>query len=474
MMNSCLSFIIAVSSFFIVNCSEETSGKKWLFMLYMDGDNNLERCALLDINRIENSLSKLSSSTQNNIRIIALVDRHEEYDISNDDWKGARIYELQADSVDSRGEIISTLKTGWWDTDETELNMGNPDTLNNFINYCLNNYPGYEHKWLMLWNHGSGVRAGMCFDDSHDKDSLHIDEIQQVLTAHFNGTDKLDVLHLQGCLMGMVEVAYEFRNIADYMTACPHIGGAGPPFFQHLFDNISDTMTPEELATLTVKKYKETWIVESPRYRAITAVDLVEPEKMENLKNKIDILAQKMYQENKQTAIEAVRDSSLDYYSDLRRFVSTRSVIDVSQAYPYYELGDFCNKIIADSSFSSTLKDAAGDVLAALGEVVLYAWADINKGNYEGYGSNIKRGLSIVFPRVGLTYHSDPNSDNGYSYYSYQWWYTQLDESARKPGRYYGRIDFCTSDTDNVVETWRELFEAWYDQSAVVDGDKIH
>jgi len=434
----------------IINNGTEIT-KEWLFMLYLDGDCDLESYAIMDFNLIENSLYKLPESVRNNIKIIALMDRHINYDTTNDDWTGARIFELKPDE-DSQGylgQMRSTPLSGWWGSTETELHMGDPETLDNFIEYTLNNYPDYNNKWLSIWGHGAGVRTGISFDDSDGYDPLYVDEIQQALSLHFSSTDKLDVLHLQGCLMGMVEIAYEFRNLTNYMTATPNIGGAGRPVFGNLFDNITDTITPRELSILTVQQYKEAWKAEDPHYRTCTAVDLSNLENIENLKTNIDILGQKLYLENNKNAIEGIRDATLNYYDDNG---------STPQHYPYHELGDLCNNLISNPVISTDVKTAAQDVLDALGVIVIYAWADINKGNYEGYGTDIKRGLSIVFP------HGNLLRNDGITSYLNQYWYTNVDVSAWYSGNYYGKIDFSTSNENGIVETWRELFEAWYDQ----------
>ena len=78
--------------------------------------------------------------------------------------------------------------------------------------------------------------------------------------------------------------------------------------------------------------------------------------------------------------------------------------------YPYYELGELCNNIISNPGLTQELKNAALAVKESLGEVVLYTWADKDKGNYEGEGHETKRGLSIVFPRGNEEY-------NGHSQY---------------------------------------------------------
>ena len=425
--------------------------KQWLFMIYLDADNDLEPDGIADINEMEYGLNQLSVSIRNKIKIVVLIDRSSGYDNSNGNWDVSRIYEILPDAANST--INSLLKTGWWGTTETELDMGVPATLENFINYCHTNYAGYINEALVLWNHGAGARSKttsniksslkeICFDDDSGN-VLYIDQIQSAISSTYSS--KLNILGMDACLMGTVEVAYEFRNLVKYLVFSPNTEWSAGWAYDLIFSNILDNMTDRELATLIVQKYKEATAMETTETStAVTTENLI------TLKSKIDYLAVKIYNENKKSVIETIRDNTIHYYVDDEDSISA----------PYIELGDFCEQIknnILDG-FSSQLKTAANDVITELTNTIIYSYAGSSMGDYYGTGSITKKGLSIFFSRGNLDYDST-------SHYSYQWWYTTEDTvSLLGTGFLYGKIDFCTSNQNLIVESWRELFEKWYDQ----------
>lgn len=113
------------------------------------------------------------------------------------------------------------------------------------------------------------------------------------------------------------------------------------------------------------------------------------------------------------------------------------------------------------SSYSDIVTYAQA-VQTAMKSAILYAYSDDGYSGetyYFGDGASIGRGLSIFVTRGHELYY-------GYSAYTYQWWYTSIETNVWwTGGHYYGLIDFAYSDEDNNVETWRELFEYWYDST---------
>lgn len=426
--------------------------ENWTFMIYMDADNNLEEAAIGDFYEIINGLNGLNKP---NVKVIVLIDRIASYDDTNflgetSNWTGARIYQMNQDGT-------YTKKTNGWFNDGDEINMGDPNTLKNFISYCKTNYAS-THYAIILWNHGGGARSktksissnnssvkAVCWDDTNNGDCLYLDEVQQAVSQYFNSSNKLDFIGFDACLMATVEVAYEFRNLAKVMAgSMPTEWGDGWDYTR-LFQNMGGTGSddPKELGKLVVWQYKES--TSSKTDQAQSAIDLT---KMDYLKTAIDNLAVAIYNENKKSDIQTIRDLTYHFYSNDEDSIS----------YPYYDLNDLCMQIIGYSNiFSSNLISKANEVINKLAEAIIWAYAGSYYGGYYGSGSTVKRGLSIFFSRGNLIY-------NGYSHYAYQWWYTSLDTNAWRPGGYYyGFIDFADSDTDGAVETWRELMEAWYD-----------
>ena len=119
------------------------SPKLWNFLVYLAADNNLESYAIADLNEME----EIGSTDQ--VNVLVLIDRHPEYDTSNGNWTGTRLYYVTKDSNTSI--IKSTLLA-----ELGERDMSDPTTLRDFIIYCQTNFPA-DKTCLTLWNHGGGV-----------------------------------------------------------------------------------------------------------------------------------------------------------------------------------------------------------------------------------------------------------------------------------------------------------------------------
>ncbi len=185
--------------------------KKWTVMVYMCADNNLDAYALEDMDEME----RVGSSED--LNILVQIDRWGSS--KSGDWSGARRYYVTRDMV---AGIHSTV-VDWFgpvDTDN-EIDMGDPETLREFVEWATSSYPA-EHYMLVLWNHGDGwtiarpfrvsTRA-ICFDDASGT-QLDVDQVRAAL----EGTQRLDIIGLDACLMQMIEIAYEFRGLATIMV----------------------------------------------------------------------------------------------------------------------------------------------------------------------------------------------------------------------------------------------------------------
>ena len=98
-------------------------------------------------------------------------------------------------------------------------NMGLPETLSAFLNYCGENYPA-DHNALILWDHGGGPLWGYGVDELYDSDSLLLTEMRAAMdgSAFRGGADgkKLDMVGFDACLMGSLECMTIWKDYADY------------------------------------------------------------------------------------------------------------------------------------------------------------------------------------------------------------------------------------------------------------------
>lgn len=97
-------------------------------------------------------------------------------------------------------------------------NMGDPDTLSYFLNYCLDNFESESYS-LILWDHGGGPVLGFGIDENYE-DLLTLEEIKDALDSSVgdNGT-RLEWVGFDACLMNSMEVADTLAPYANYMIA---------------------------------------------------------------------------------------------------------------------------------------------------------------------------------------------------------------------------------------------------------------
>jgi len=104
---------------------------------------------------------------------------------------------------------------------QPQANMGEADTLADFLRFCTENYPA-EKKMALFWNHGGGSVAGAAFDINYSFDSLTINEFRTAFEAVCTpdaAAPPFEVIGFDACLMATVDVASTFRDLGRYLVA---------------------------------------------------------------------------------------------------------------------------------------------------------------------------------------------------------------------------------------------------------------
>lgn len=103
--------------------------------------------------------------------------------------------------------------------EQPDASMGDRKTLESFLEWGIENYPA-KHMGLIFWNHGGGSISGVCFDETHDLDSLSLREIDGALNSVYEKmTDKFEFIGFDACLMSTLETANILVPYARYMYA---------------------------------------------------------------------------------------------------------------------------------------------------------------------------------------------------------------------------------------------------------------
>jgi clostripain len=249
----------------------------WTVLVYLDGDNNLESAAIADLNQMEAAPGNAA------VKVLVQFDRAPGYDSTNGDWTDTRRFLV---TPDSGATTLGSTQVWPTTTANYELNMGDPETLVDFIAWGVQNYPA-DHYLLILWDHGDGWRAAslggepsksICLDDT-SSDRLTTPELMSALAAATTSLGgKLDIVACDACEMGMLELAYPLRDDADYYVASEElVPNAGFPYdtLLELLD-AQPTLTPAQLCRVMVGSYAASYNSGSQGYAKVTlsALDL--------------------------------------------------------------------------------------------------------------------------------------------------------------------------------------------------------
>ena len=110
-----------------------------------------------------------------------------------------------------------------------KANMGDANTLAEFLDYTKNNYPA-DKKMMIIWNHGGGSVAGAAFDEMYDFDSLTLNEFDTAFKKVYplsKENPPFEVIGFDACLMATIDTAYTFSDIAKYLVASEELEPGG-------------------------------------------------------------------------------------------------------------------------------------------------------------------------------------------------------------------------------------------------------
>jgi hypothetical protein len=197
-----LPILILTVGFNLLNSGFKVQAAQWTVGIYMCADNGMSEQAYADIAE----MMKIGSSSE--VNIVVQVDN-----AARDTNPNCRRYYIQKD----KRELCADLG---------EVDMADTGQVADFIGFLGSRFPA-ERYFLILWDHGTGWRAGygpsraVLIDESHG----HMMGVAggELRRALKNGVKKLGkklaVLGFDACLMGCLEVACEVSSVCEYFLA---------------------------------------------------------------------------------------------------------------------------------------------------------------------------------------------------------------------------------------------------------------
>ncbi|MDD4308203.1 MAG: clostripain-related cysteine peptidase [Thermoplasmata archaeon] len=287
--------------------------KDWTFVCYLDGDNSLASFATTDINEME------LVGSNDDLNIIAL------YDITGTaDSKCYYVtYDTNTASIASTVIPLSNINPAW----TTEVNMGDPQTAIDLMNYVYINYPAARYAWD-FWNHGGSWTWMQCEDavSGDELTALETREIYETLRTDTGRTYLWDVLTFDECITADNEVAYDAKQYANYSVFSEDsIAGDGFDYtdvLNHLKNN--PAMGGEEFSAWVCHEYYADYPTGTSlsTLAAInnTAYDYELMEAIENFGQKMRHKASTLNAQIKSAASSAMDWQGITYQPDLRHF----------------------------------------------------------------------------------------------------------------------------------------------------------
>ena len=200
----------------------------WTILAYLNGDNNLERGILGTLNQLE-----MVDTANSGITIVALVDRTPgESDVyvpfGGGNWEDTRRGQVAFDGK-KVFYFFQYLSTSLIPVLPGELNMGDPKTLSEFLNWGTTFAPA-QHYELIIDAHGG--RGGFGPDATSANDDMLGREVRTALAdAPF-----IDLLVLDPCEMQTIEFASELIEEVQYVLGSPTVRfyeASGDPLIYH-------------------------------------------------------------------------------------------------------------------------------------------------------------------------------------------------------------------------------------------------
>ena len=220
------------------------------------------------------------AETGENVNIVILAGGAESWDFDEIGGNTRSLIEIRD------GDFESITDWGW-------ASMGSGESLLEFLGYGLTNYPA-ERTGVILWDHGAGSEAGICFDSTtRDDDGLTLVEINEVLQALDEGLEDfhLDFFGCDACMMATYEMAAMLSCYdIDYFVASeevePGLGWHYTPWLKALDQN--PHLPTDQLCRMIADSYMEAGKEENPDdYLTLSVIDIKKMEPlqaaMENL-----------------------------------------------------------------------------------------------------------------------------------------------------------------------------------------------
>ena len=256
----------------------------------------------------------------------------------------------------------------------TYKSMGDPSTLQDFVEWGINTYPA-QKTGLIFWNHG-GAMSGVCFDEKKSNDSLLTNEVTSAVSGALNklgmSGEKLEFVGYDACLMQVQDIASMNADYFNYMIASEESeAGEGWDYDTWIDDLYAKKTTPEILQAICDGFISDNGGTSSSNDQTLSYLNLSQMDAYvtawEDMAAQLANIVTKSNRSSFNTLVQKAKhyaDSDYVYYG-------------------IFDAKDFVNKLSSNSTFNpgSSYTNA---VLTAFGNLVGYSKKGGGAGNSNG------------------------------------------------------------------------------------------
>ncbi|HET6202034.1 MAG TPA: clostripain-related cysteine peptidase [Planctomycetota bacterium] len=428
--------------------------RPWTFLVYAACDNNAEHdgnfFAFLDGVRA-------AFADDPGIEIVLFIDRSTKYSTNasslGEDFSDSRLYRIRSGPCMrlAGGEPFPEIeREGRFEADSAD-----PVNLRKFIAFGKARFPARRYA-LMLYGHADG--RAMCPDEESGNE-MGFAQLTDVLTER----ESVDLMALELCTMGGIEIAYQWRpgNGGFSTKVLVAIPNAGPALeWSRVFARLRSPGRPgpeggegldpaalsaEEFGSLIVAEGGAGRRAKKQEHEAVASYDLA---KAQAVKKAVDALAVELKRSGAKDALEELcgpgPEAHVLNYGDRIRS-------------PFVDLYDLCRRAAECPRLDEGVRAASAAAASRVDDFVAASWGGSALGAFrEG-----KCGVYIVFPDGDAPAGNGP--DGPARIWSRCRWYTPLPVEG-----VYGRLAWCRDGAkqgNGEVENWFELLDHWFDDT---------
>jgi clostripain len=453
-----LSVALAIGAAILPALAQESRpAPGWTFMVYAAVDNDAEEdgnfFAFLDGVRA-------AFADDPGMEIVLFIDRSTKYSSNatslGEDFADTRLYRVRSGActpLDGGAEFpeIGLAKS-------FEADSADPVNVGKFIAFSKARFPAKRYG-LLLYGHADG--RAMCPDEQSGAE-MGFAQLTDVVPE----AQSVDLMGLELCHMGGVEVAYQWRPgtgrfCAKTLVAIPNAGPAmdwarvfrcvrsgGTPAPDGATRVDPATMSDREFGALIVAEGGAGRRAMKQEHEAVASYDL---SKAAAVKTAVDAWAVALAESNTKETLEELRGPgpegfALNYSRDRIRGA------------PFIDLHDLATRAAACQRLDEKTRAASRSVAASVDDLVVASFGGEKLPRFREGAS----GIWIIFPDGDAVIERGPQS--GARFWSMCRFYSPLPVRG-----VYGRLAWCKDGAlagNGKVENWFELLDKWFDDTS--------